>query len=274
MRVWTTAVLAGILLLTACSGAFATPTIVVREERTVVVNGVTETWQLVWIGRPKEFCPATDIEMAITCPCGGVAYGEYGNLWLIRKRHGREVDRMDLRPLFNDTGFAYEDELRGNAFLQRYPMQDSDWENKDITIALDRAQIAAIKRRPAPVIMAFADYDHDGQASEFLLQVGTRPCDKLQYVAVGVSARNPHLHAFASAEASSRPLVMPAAPWRALLRSPRPSKVVIWECADHGSEVHSDLIVSAKSGTIHEKERDTPCTTEQVKQGGYNSTPQ
>jgi hypothetical protein len=275
MRAWKAAVLTGVLLAIANSGAVAKPaSMIVREQRTVVINGVTETWQLVWIGKPQEFCPASDIEMAITCPCDGVAYGEYGNLWLIRKRQGHEVERMDLRPLFKgDWGYANDEKTSGKAFLQRYPMRDSDYDNRDLTQP-DPALTAGIRRRPAPVIMTFADYDHDGQATEFLLDVGTMPCGKLQFIAVGVSAHNPHLHALASAETPREPLRMPAGPWRVLLKSSRPTRVITWECGDHGSEVQSNMTVSAKNGIIRTKERDIVCTTDQVRRGGYNGSTQ
>src|SRR5262245_33455963 len=70
---------------------------VVREQRAIVVGGVNETWQLAWDGQPATVCGPEDISMAVTCPCSGWAYGEYGQLSLVRNRGGKEVERMDLR---------------------------------------------------------------------------------------------------------------------------------------------------------------------------------
>ncbi len=265
------AAVAAALIVAAPASATSTQPAVVREERVVVVHGVPETWQLVWIGKPSEFCPAIDIELAMTCPCAGVAYGEAGNLWLIRKRNGHEVERMDLRPLFGNTGYPTNKDLDGRAYLQARPMRDSDI---NLTDKNNPALLAEIKRRPAPVIMTFGDYDRDGHATEFLLQVGTLPCGKLQFVAIGVSARKPRLHTFASAEAAHAPLRMPMPPWRALLKSKTSSRITVWECGDHGSEVQSDLIVSAKNGIIHEKERDISCATVKYAHPSWNGTPQ
>jgi len=50
------------------------PTPMVREQQTVIVDGVTETWQLKWRTAPKPVCEPN--ELALTCPCMGFAYGE------------------------------------------------------------------------------------------------------------------------------------------------------------------------------------------------------
>lgn len=71
-----------------------------REEQTVVVNGVAETWQLKWQSPPKPVCEPSDT--SLTCPCHGFAYGEGGYLDLIRLRNGFEIDRLQISPLFEE----------------------------------------------------------------------------------------------------------------------------------------------------------------------------
>jgi hypothetical protein len=73
----------------------------------------------------------------------------------------------------------------------------------------DPKLVTDIERRPAPVIMKFADYDRDGEATEFLIQVRTLPCGKSQFAAVGVSAKESHLHALTSVAKPDTPLIMP-----------------------------------------------------------------
>ena len=107
--------------------------------------------------------------------------------------------------------------------------------------------------------MRFADYDRDGEATEFLIQVGTLPCGKWQFAAVGVSAREPRLHALSSAAKPDAPLIMPLAAWQALLRSPGPEAVATWTCGDHGSESRNELIVSADNGEIYVRGRELSC---------------
>jgi len=46
--------------------------------------------------------------------------------------------------------------------------------------------------------MNFADYDHDGQATEFFLQTESLPCGKRAGIVVGLSRINEHLHGFGS----------------------------------------------------------------------------
>jgi hypothetical protein len=221
---------------------------VIREQRSLVVQGVEETWQLMWVGKHFPACPPEDMSGSISMPCSGIAYGEYGNLWLIRKRDGREVERMDLRPIFGHFDYPDYDHMKGKAYVQRWPMKMADIGREG------PAFVAEVKRRPVSTIMKFADYDRNGHATEFLIQVGTLGGGVQLFAAVGVSTRNPHLHAFSSVEKPGVPVEMKLRPWNALLTATRPTRVTTWQCDDHGSEVQQDLIVWADRGKIHFKE--------------------
>jgi hypothetical protein len=240
----------------ACTGsafaflALAADRQVVREQQTVTVEYATETWRLMWDGKPSSVCGPDEVFMAITCPCSGWAYGESGKLFLVRSRGGQEIERMDLRPLFREY------EVAGTAYLQRWPLKLSDMHREANG---DRSLIAEIKRRPAPEIMKLADYDRDGSQTEFLMQVGTLPCGKRQFAAIGVTKAVPHLHALTSVSHPDKPLIMPEHAWQALLRSPLPTVVHTWPCGDHGSERRSELVVSANKGAIHVKDREYSC---------------
>jgi hypothetical protein len=99
---------------------------VVREQRTVAIDGAKETWQLVWDGKPGSVCGPDNIDLAMTCPCSGWAYGEYGKLLLVRSRDGQEIERMDLRPLFDKFDSPEPGKVAGSAYLQRWPLKLSD----------------------------------------------------------------------------------------------------------------------------------------------------
>lgn len=101
--------------------------------------------------------------------------------------------------------------------------------------------IAEIERRPAPEIMKLADYGRDSAATEFLIQVGEIPCGKLQFSAVGMTKADPHLHALGSAAHPDKQLVMPKAALQALEKSPGPTRVIVWDCRDHGSNIRTNL---------------------------------
>ncbi len=107
--------------------------------------------------------------------------------------------------------------------------------------------------------MNFADYNRDGLSAKFLVQVGTMPCGKHQFAAVGITKANPHLHALASVAHPKTPLMMPLNAWQALLKSPDPTVVSIWDCGDHGSEERREFVVSADSGDIRVKDRLFSC---------------
>ena len=119
----------------------------VREQRTLMVGGVAETWQLIWRGRPLPVCPPDDMDGSMTEPCSGLAYGEYGDLWLVRRRHGHEIERMDLKPIFGHFDYPDYDLLKGKAWLQRRAMKLSDIGRSG------PAFLAEVSKRPITTIM-------------------------------------------------------------------------------------------------------------------------
>jgi hypothetical protein len=231
----------------------------VREQHTVIVHGVKEQWQLVWEGKPSTVCGPDEVDMAITCPCYGFAYGEYGKLFLVRKRSGREVERMDLRPLFGQFDYPEAKKVEGTAYVQHWPTKSDDVEREEHG---DAKLVAEILHRPPTSIMHFEDFDQDGNATEFLLQVGVMPCGKQEFAAIGVSTKNDHLHALTSVAKHDKPLLMPNQAWAALLKGPETRSVVTWQCGDHGSDVRTELAVFAKSGDIQVTERSFSCPTD------------
>ncbi|HEX4847762.1 MAG TPA: hypothetical protein VFV30_06435 [Novosphingobium sp.] len=235
-------------------GAAAAPTFL-REQKAVTVDGRAEQWQLVWEGRPKPICGPQDVEMAITCPCTGFAYGELGRLSLVRKQGGQVVDRLALGPYFDELP---ADNSKGLAAMQWRPMDPRDFDEMADGGATP-AQLAQIRQRPGPRVMRMGDYDRDGNASEFLVQVSAGPCGHTEYMLFGVSRANPRLHAFGSADHPGDPLVLPGQAWQALLTRPGPSKVTAWGCGDHGSDVRQELVLSSAKGAIRVRQRTWSC---------------
>ena len=119
--------------------------------------------------------------------------------------------------------------------------------------------LARIKARPGPRVMRLADYDRDGLASEFLIQVSAGPCGHTDYIAVGVSRTNPRLHALGTARHPTAALAMPGAAWEALLHSPGEVHVTVSPCGDHGSEERNELALSANAGVINATQRNFSC---------------
>jgi hypothetical protein len=176
----------------------------VREEQPVMVDGTEEVWRLTWKSAPKPFCD--DETLAPTCPCNGFAYGERGDLDLVRLRRGIEIDRLNLTPLFKGTDGI-------------------------ISVTEDEA---AVQR--AGQIIHFGDYNHDGLATEFFLQTDAKPCGKHYGVVLGVTKGNPRAHPFGTVAHPDIPLSMEFDAWEELRTSTWPVEIVDWHCDDHGSD--------------------------------------
>jgi hypothetical protein len=214
--------------------------LLLREAKAVAIDGRTEEWRLVWRATPAPVCSQDDVESAVTCPCYGIAYGEYGHLAVQRWQAARMVDGLDLGPLYGEFdgpgGIP-----AGMIPLRRKPLEYP--RDSELASASPQRLVTELANRPVAAVIQFADYDHDGVAAEFLLNVGTLPCGKLQFVAVGISRADSRLHAFGSAAHPDRPLVMPRHAWDALLETGRgsgslpgsatticPSSTPSWSC--------------------------------------------
>ena len=224
----------------------------VREEKTVVVDGVKERWRLEWIGATKEVCPPDDAQMDGwgTCPCNGFEFAEEGQLDLVRNRPGAAVERLPLTPLFVNTEW-----VGGKAVLRRYPLRKGDGpdsENEDFA--------ARVRARPLAPVMNLADYDHDGRATEFVLQVGAGPCGHRQSVVVGIQRREPRLHAFTAVEDSGQPLVLEHPDqWEKVRAAQADVELKLFGCGDHGSDEESAVRIRFGTDGLHVKRIQKNC---------------
>ena len=216
----------------------------------MIVNGVPELWRLQWKALPKPVCDANALWMAITCPCQGFAYGEAGQLDLVRLKNESEIDRLELTPLFERLFF------KGNvATVQRWEPREKDFTNLE-AVGFE----SQVHSRPVVKIMNVADYNHDGQATEFFLQTGVKPCGKVMGIVVGVTKRDPRLHVFGTVLNPNKPLVLQRMEWVALLTAAHPGEILDWPCGDHGSESEVDLDITASNGEIQGIRREYACT--------------
>jgi len=218
-------------------GSKAIATAVVREERRVVVAGATETWRLEWVRPPIPTCVD---ESWSTCACAGWELGERGDLDLVRVRPraaggprdaaGGDVveERLHLNPVFGG----------GEGILPRWPVLPRDRGKAKI----DWAEIAP--RTPVRV-MTFGDYDHDGHATEFVLQVDADACGHAPAVVIGVDARNPKLHVFAPKAKPNEWITLERrSDWEAV-RAKVPVTLTEVACGDHGAEERVTLAIAA-----------------------------
>ena len=107
--------------------------------------------------------------------------------------------------------------------------------------------------------MDLRDYDRDGWATEFFLQLETETCGKLMGIAVGVSRKRPALHALTSVAHPERPLVLRIDQWHALAKTAGPFTSVALRCGDHASSEQYELTLAAAAGRINVTSRVYAC---------------
>ena len=224
---------------TADPMADLSPGAIVRETREVTVDGATELWRLEWTSLPMPECMGN---VFFTCPCAGFAFGDKGDLDLVRVRAGAAADRLHLGPLFEGH----------EARLRRWTPTAAE-----VTTGSAPAFATLTARAPA-TIMLLADYDHDGRATEFVLQVDAGPCGHTPSVVVGISKSNPSLHVFGTREKPREPLTLDRPEfWQRVERAPSVDLVQVG-CGDHGSMQESSVRVTA-DGDLHARESLRPC---------------
>ena len=219
------------------------PTPGIREEQKIVVDGVVETWQLKWLATPHPACEPSLVSLA--CPCTGFAYGEAGELTLVRLRNGHEIDRLPA-PSF------------GGVIIQRW---QPDWD-RDFEASERKGFATLVSKRPTVEVMHFADYDHDGQSSEFYLQTEAAPCGKSVGMVVGISRNNPRLHVFGTASKPNTPLYMRKIAWEALQKASSPFEITDWTCGDHGADIESAIFLLWSPAGIEGNRREYECTAD------------
>ena len=238
---------------------------VTRDERAVKVDGVDETWRLEWLAVPRLVCQPLDASWS-TCPCTGFAFGEAGELDLVRLRDASEIDRFHL------TFFSNADMppgAEGRFALQRWPVRDIDAEAFERANANGRRDFRKRVQERKPVrILKLADFDHDGWATEFVLQVRNKPCGQRPSILVGVSPGRPKLHAFGSADHPDRPLILEAEAWKRL-RDTQGSggRFVESACGDHGAVQQREVALRADASGIHAVRETYACDASGAKQG-------
>jgi hypothetical protein len=210
-----------------------------REEISVKFNDVDEIWRLEWLTKPKEVC-APKNEEAETCPCAGFAYAEYGQADLVRVRDKKEIERFHLDSLFEDEEKPVEEIA---AVIQRWPIDDTDY----LEVPLSSK---SIRKRPTVKVMEVADFNHDGWASEFVLQIGTNSCGHRRAILIGVTPNRPLLHAFGTIKTPNKPLVLEPYAWTLLKRSAHSVRYVAWACGDHAADEQVEIILSAEKTGI------------------------
>jgi hypothetical protein len=213
-----------------------------------MVDGTAEVWRLVWKHPPGLACSPEDVD-AFTWRCNGFAFGERGQLDLLRMRDDREIDHLALTPLFDAVPLHPRE-----AILQRWEKLDHDTLDTDA-----RVLGPEVHKRPIVTAMNLADYDHDGASTEFFLQTGVEPNGKRIGVVVGIPSGKNRLRVFGSARHPRKPLILQKPEWDALRASAGPVRVLDWGCGDHGSDTEKELELKTTPAGIRVIRREYGC---------------
>lgn len=225
---------------------------VVRQQVEVRVGDAVETWRLEWHAPPREICGPGDRDWW-TCPCRGFAFGERGELDLVRLMSDGREERFELTPLFDGETPANDDEGR-DAVLQRWPVLDADVAAHDVP-----RLVQDVHARPSADVMRIADYNRDGWAAEFPLQIETLPCGKRVSVLVGVTPDARFLHLFDTARNPHVPLHLYMEDWERLLGSRGSLKAIWLPCDDHGSDIEIEYEIFIRRGRFEVVGRQYDC---------------
>lgn len=205
----------------------------VRETKSVLVDGVTETWRLVWGSAPKPAC--ADASWS-SCDCKAFAFAETGPLSVVRSRPGHPDESFDLGTV----------EAKGT--LPRI--------RKTEPLATDKGKQptqAELEKRPAAEVMKLGDYDGDGQATEFVYTESDRrgidKCGAVRAVVIGVSKANAKLHAFQDTVVEESktfvvPLNLDPESWETM-RTKKQLSTASWGC-DHGATTHPVTVIAPR----------------------------
>jgi hypothetical protein len=210
---------------------------IVRATVSVTIDGVAETWSLRWRGAPDSLCMNP-----VTAACQGFSFGEQGSLELVREKGGSVAETMLLDPLFED----------GVARLQKYVPRPGDG-----ALTVDSALLAG---RPVVDVMKLADYDHDGRATEFVLQIAATTFGHQPAIVVGISTAEPRLHAFASASDPKAPIALetPGA-WDRVRKATKAVTIVEWSCGERAAWTEDIARVTFAKGVLDVTRKKRAC---------------
>lgn len=203
----------------------APPESLVRDAKEIVVAGKKEQWSLEWRTAPSFTCVDAGW---LSCPCLNIAFGEIGDLYVIRRREGAPEERALLKDMA----------------LQHWPVYEADSERYSVAMDMEVA-----RKRPAVPILEFDDYDHDGRATEFIIDHGSTPCMAHETMVVGSTVREAKPHLLTLKGHPDTPLVLNGRwQWEAIRDASRAQlsrgiELVQSVCGNHGSGAEYTYVV-------------------------------
>jgi hypothetical protein len=211
-----------------------------------MMDGTIEHWRIEWRDTPRLACLRWD------CVCSDFMYAQRGEATWVRSRDGQTIQTFPLSKLF-ETGFDVPEHGEREVLLPAWPRYPAD-----ANVVDDGALAEMVRSRRLQPLMVLHDYDHDGQATEFLLPVGGVGCAFHGQAAIGLSRNSPGGHLFGTAAHPEQPLVLRSQGWE-LLRSKGKGTYVDVPCGDRGADTELEVELRADAAGIHLFERTYAC---------------
>ncbi len=195
----------------------------IRESRTVMVDGVAETWR-VRFETPSR-APADIPEGEESCPSRFEARFDRGRAVLERVRDGVVIDRY-TNPCRRIDGAECGTELLIPWHVEAPAGSHLSPEASD--------------RLPWVTFLDVGDYDHDGRATEIAVDVGHLVCGHSVSYVIGITREHPRLHALTWSDGERMVSESGRLGWEAVRANAR-GRAVTWGCGDHGSTAEESV---------------------------------
>ncbi len=190
----------------------------IRESHRVMVDGVEEEWRVRFetSSRPSE---EQDDEGG-TCLDAFARRHDERPAVIERLRNGVVVDSLRNACMSGDSGGGCFPHLLIPRRVQSTMRQPSPTP-------------AQLERTPWITVLDIGDYNHDGRAWEFALNIGYLICGHPVSAVIGITRDQPRLHTLRWADNQPMALINDLRQWDAVRAHPR-GEMVIWGCWDHG----------------------------------------
>ena len=188
----------------------------IRESRTVMVDGVAETWR-VRFETPSR-APAEIPDGEGSCPARFDARFDRGLAVLERVRDGVVIDRY-ANPCGRHDGAECATEL-----LIPWHVEAP---------AGSHLSPEASARLPWVTFLDVGDYDHDGRATEIAIDVGHLACGHTVSYVIGLTRESPRLHTLTWSDGERMVGESGRIGWEPVRANAR-GRAVTWGCGDHG----------------------------------------
>jgi hypothetical protein len=191
----------------------------IRESRMVMVDGVMEEWRVRFISPSGAYPSIPPDEW--NCIESFYNHFDRGDAVLERLRDGVVIERIDHLPCAEGSYMPCPYSLLIPRHAVPYPFDEAS------------ATAATLEHLPWITWLDIADYNHDGQATEFAVNVGRIACAVQVSLVVGVTRDRPRFHVLRWANGDTMSNAVDQTWWDDVRDRSRGEHVSI-ACGDHG----------------------------------------